>query len=264
MSREPKMHIQGAELGHHPEASALNSSFRSDTPILKLRLDIRWDPEDTIVELAALEHRLVQLCPSLRQHRCRGREEYHILRNVDAPGPSGETQQAFVEAPLALAHLFEHVLIDAIAYITDAPTVSGATAALLGSRTRFDLFVESPDDVVAFLTVKLAAGWIGDLVVGASPDGERRTTLELSRHLYRSQPDPVETGQAARSLGRPSCEVQHGFEWLEHRGLTRRVGYTMNFSGLCYYGLPATAWPSTSAAQEPAARPAILGTNSPG
>jgi len=249
MSREPTMYIRGAEVGHHPEAIALNSSFRSDIPILKLLMDIRWEPEDTIVELAALEHRLEQLCPSLRQHRCRGREEYHILRSVDAAAPSGEAQRASVEAPLALAHLYEHVLIDTIAYITEAPTISGATAALWGSRTRFDVFVESPDDVVAFLTVKLAAGWIGDLVVGASPDGERRATLDLSRHLYRSQPDPVETGQAARFLGRPPCEVQHGFDWLERRGLTRREGYTMNFSGLRYYGLAATAWPSTPAAQ---------------
>ena len=52
MGREALIRIQGARLGSHPAA------------------------------LAALEGRLVEFCPSLRDHQCRGEECYRILRST--------------------------------------------------------------------------------------------------------------------------------------------------------------------------------------
>ena len=155
MGREALIRIQGARLGSHPEALALNASFRRDTPILKLAVEVEWKPKEPAAALAALEARLVEFCPSLRDHQCRGEESYRILRSTGdggrtAPDDSTAQQAEPIEAALALAHLFEHVMIDTIAFITDAPIISGATAALKGSRKRFDIFVERLEPVRSF------------------------------------------------------------------------------------------------------------------
>lgn len=238
MGRESLIQIQDSDLGSHPEALALNDSFRSDVPILKLSVEIDWEPEDSRGALSALEARLVKFCPSLREHQCRGEAQYHILRSINGEGRQVESPETPTEAALALAHLFEHVLIDTIAFITDAATVSGATGALKGSRNRFDLFLEAPDALAARFTVGLARSWVSDLVAGQSLNGEGRMTLELARYLYNTRPDAVEASGVARGLGRDRSAVREGLGWLERRGLARRIGYSMNFSGLSYYALP--------------------------
>lgn len=230
--------VQNADLGSHPEALALNTSFRRDTPILKLCVEINWEPTEPAVAVASLEARLVKLCPSLREHECRGQEEYHILSSGDERGPRFAESRRTVEAPLALAHLYEHVMIDTIAFITAVPLVSGATGALKDARNRFDIFVESPDAVAARLTVGLATSWFGALVTGRSLNGEGRVALDLARHFYRNQSGALEVGGIARALGRESREVGEGLSCLERNGLTNRVGYTVNLSGVMYFSLP--------------------------
>ena len=231
------IHIKDADLGFHPEAHALNASFRRDVPILKLSVEVNWEPGESLAALAALEARLVKLCPSLREHQCRGQEEYHVLRSTDGRGRQRKESKTTIETALALAHLYEHVMIDTIAFITDEPIVSGATAALKGSLTRFDIFVESPDAVAARLTVGLATKWMSALVAGESPDGEGPTTLALIRYLYRAQPKVVGVDEIAREIGLVSSTVGEGLDWLERNGLTRRISYTMNLSGFPYYEL---------------------------
>ena len=115
MERAPLIHIREAELGLCPEVVALNAAFRKDLPILKLRVEIDWDPKAPGAALSALEAALLEVCPSLRDHQCRGDRTYRVLRSTDE-----------AEAPLALAHLFEHVVIDAISFITNEPMISGA------------------------------------------------------------------------------------------------------------------------------------------
>jgi hypothetical protein len=240
MERDALICIEGTNLGLHPEAHGLNASFRRDVPILKLSVEINWEPRESLAAVAGLEARLLKLCPSLRKHQCRGQEEYHVLRSLDGNGRQRQLPETgiTIEAALALAHLYEHVLIDTMAFITDSPVVSGATGALNGTTNRFDIFVESPDAVVARLTVGLATGWIHTLVTGGSPDGEGRMTLELARYLYRFQPKAVHVNDVARGLGRTRERVREGLDWLERQGLARRISYAMNFSGSSYYGMP--------------------------
>ena len=245
MGPKELIRVLDAALGSHPQARSLNPAFRSDVPILKLGVDIEWGPPEAAAAVAKLEARLVEFCPSLQQHQCRGREEYHILRSIreaDRRLKHGETS---IEPALALAHLFEHLMIDTMAFITDASIVSGATAALKGTHTRFDIFVESPDATAARLTVEVARWWISALAAGQSPNSEGRLILDLTRHLYRA-PDGVEVGELARRLEREPREVRDGLRWLERLGLTRPLDYAMNFSGLSYHHLRAESAPSAN------------------
>ena len=236
MGPEVLIRIRDAAHGAHPEARSLNPAFRPEIPVIKLGVDIDWEPTEPTAAVAALEAQLVEFCPSLRQHQCRGQPEYRILRPIHESERQPEHGETSIEPALALAHLFEHLMIDTMAFITDASTISGATAALKGTHTRFDIFVESPDAIAARLTVEVARSWISALVAGESINGEGRLILELARRLYRAL-DGVEVGVVARRLGREPGEVRDGLQWLERLGLTRPLDYPMNFSGLSYYRL---------------------------
>ena len=236
MGPEVLIRVRDAVHGVHPQALSLNPAFRPDVPVIKLRVDIDWGPTEPTAAVAALEARLVEFCPSLQQHQCRGQEEYHVLRSIHETERRPEHGEAVIEPALALAHLFEHLMIDTMAFITDASVVSGATAALKGTHTRFDIFVESRDPIAARLTVEVARSWISALVAGESTNDEGRLILELARCLYRA-PDGVEVGRLARRLGREPLEVRDGLQWLERLGLTRLLDYSMNLSGLSYYRL---------------------------
>ncbi len=251
MAQQGPIHIADADLGSHPEAHALNAAFRRDMPILKLCVEVNWEPKVPAAAVAALEAALLEVCPSLRNHQCRGDRTYRVLRSTNGKNKKVQRGEPPIEAPLALAHLLEHVVIDAISFITDEPVVSGATAALKDSLNQFDIFVESPDAAVASLTVGLARGWITAIVGGASPDGAGRMTLELSRQLYRSRPRPVEVCAIVRGLGCEANEVRSGLRWLVQHGLVRRTPHTVNFSGLSYFELSASG-------------PVRIGTPSPG
>jgi hypothetical protein len=236
MGPEGLIHIRDAAHGDHPEACSLNPAFRPGTQVIKLRVDIDWEPTESTAAVAALEAQLVEFCPSLQQHQCRGQEEYLILRSTRESEQQPGHAETSIEPALALAHLFEHLMIDTMAFITDESTISGVTAALKGTRTQFDIFVESPDATAARLTVEVARSWISALVAGESVNGEGRLILELTRRLYRAL-DGVEVGLVARRLGREPGEVRDGLQWLERLGLARPLDYPMNLSGLSYYRL---------------------------
>ena len=229
--------IKSAHLRACPEASALNAAFRRDTPILKLRVEIDWEPQRPLKALRALEAGLMELCPSLRKHQCRGQEEYHILRSGNGRDRTDAERETTIEPQLALAHLFEHVVIDAVSFITGEPLISGATGALKGSRNRFDVFVESPDAIVARLTVGLARGWIRDVSARGTSDGKGSLTFELARYLYRRHPHPVDAVEAARVVGAELDDVRECLDWLERSRAASRILYTMNFSGFPRYGV---------------------------
>ncbi len=238
MARDELIRIRHADLGSHPEAHLLNAAFRPGALVLKLCVEIDWEPTESPAAVGAIESNLVTLCPSLREHECRGREEYHILRSTNGRGLQLEESETPFEAALALAHLYEHVMIDTLAFITDERVVSGATGALKGSRTRFDIFVESPDAVAARLAVGLATRWMTVLAAGESPNGAGgRATLELIRHLYRAQPEIIGVDEISRELGLSPAKVHEGLLWLESSGLTSRIPYSMNLSGFPYYVL---------------------------
>ena len=218
MSGEVRILIAGSEVGSYPKVLPLNSRFRSDLPLLKLQVDIDWNPRAPAQALSSLEKRLVELCPSLRRHECRGHRRYHILCSDEQK----ETGREPIEVSLALAHLLEHVLIDALAFITSAPLVSGITGAHKDSARRFDIFVECPDPSLAPLVVRLAVSWISALLDGTSLDGAGRPTLELVRVLYQKRSEPLPIEKMAEQLGREPDAVRACLLWLEQNGFARK------------------------------------------
>lgn len=218
MSGEARILISGIEVGPHTDVLPLNASFRPDVPLMKLQVEIDWNPPHPHQALPRLEEQLAELCPGLREHKCRGHFRYHILRS----GEAARAGQEPIEASLALAHLLEHVLIDMIAYVMSAPRLSGITGAHRDSLRRFDIFVECPDPAVAPLLARLAVSWIAALLGGESVDGGGRETLELAHLLYCRRPEGLALEEIARQLCREPDEIRRTLLWLERNGFARQ------------------------------------------
>ncbi|MFQ5717923.1 MAG: hypothetical protein ACE5IK_00100 [Acidobacteriota bacterium] len=229
--RRVVIHVHGAELDAHHEALSLNASFHEDVPLLKLQLTIDWEPTVPSHAIHGLEEQLAHVSPSLTRHQCRGQEEYRVR----SAGTHTESRAATVEPALALAHLVEHVMIDVVAFITGARTVSGATGAPSDSTRPLDVFVECPDAAVGQLATHLALHWAVSLIDGESIDGTGRSALRLARRLYRHRPHPVSFCDATRQTHGDPARIGRALGWLEESGFACRVNYTLNFSGAPYY-----------------------------
>jgi len=218
MSGEVRILITGSEIGSYPTVLPLNSMFRPDVPLLKLQVEIDWMPRSPAQALSSLEQRLVEFCPSLRQHECRGHRPYQILCS-DEQKASGHRP---IEVSLALAHLLEHVLIDALAFITSTPRVSGLTGAHKNSTQRFDIFVECSDASLAPFVVWLAVSWVSAALDGTPLDGAGRPALEVVRALYQKRAEPLPIEDLAAHLGQEPGAVHATLLWLEQHTFVRK------------------------------------------
>ena len=224
--------VLSSDLGSFPNVLPLNPAFRPEASRLRLRLEIDCELADDGSALLELEDVLMSACPGLRLHQCRGPHEYRLFeaRTRDPTAPPIDTN-------LALAHLIEHVMIDTVAFVTDAESVSGVTGAHTNSTHRFDIFVECPDESVVALASYVGIAWITSLLRGESVDETNRTALELARYLYRQQPRAATVSRAAHDLSTASGEIQRAVGWLTAIGYVHEVSHTMNFSGLPVYQL---------------------------
>jgi hypothetical protein len=147
MGGAPRIRVLTTRLGLFPSIQSLNPSLGPDRWTIRLELEVDWAPVDPLRSLMVLEEGLLEVCPSLNAHRCGGPVEYHV-RSFARGEQNGLEGGHHPEPALALAHLIEHVMIDAIAFVTNASSVSGATGARRGSTKRFDVFVECRDAAV--------------------------------------------------------------------------------------------------------------------
>ena len=232
--RDIAIDVRGAVVGMHPEALALNPRFRPDASRLKLQLKIEWDSA-TPAQIRELQDSLGDLSPSLKNHSCHGPREYRVQQ----PATLSSEDEGALEPGLALAHLIEHVIIDVVAFVTGARTVSGATGAPSDLSKPFDVFVECPDPAVARLATHLALHWIVTLLNGQSLNGTGPSALRLARHLYRHRPHTVNSCTATKEISQDPDRIVRAFEWLEDKGFACRVQYSMNFSGASYYRICA-------------------------
>jgi hypothetical protein len=221
MGRAAPIRVASSDIGPHPEILGLNPSFRAAVPILKLELDVSWRPGKPMRALADLEDRLAELSPSLRRHQCRAEHRYLLLRGRDADQGGGAEPY---EAGLALSHLFEHVLIDSVAFLTDEARVSGVTGAHRRSTRRFDVFVECSDPKVGPVVVALAMEWVGALVASRTPEGGGRTALEVARELYHRRPKAFGLAELSKFLGREPQHLTEALVWMRRRGLILEDG----------------------------------------
>lgn len=257
MSETPEIRALSLDVGPYPEARLLNPQFSRAVPMLRLRVEVSWNPQDAGAALSGLEGQLARLSPTLSRHQCRGPHDYRILRTQarEAGGPPRPGRD--FEPGLALAHVLEHLIIDAVAFLTGAAVVSGATGALRSPRDWYDVFVECPDPGIAPLVVALPLSWLSSMIAGGSVDGEGQTTLVVARHLYlRRGAGPCDPEALSRRLMRSPGEVEAALRWLKRNGFACPVGYTMNFSGVEYCRLKtAPGDPSTMLERAAAGRP---------
>jgi hypothetical protein len=212
-----RIRVLSCRFGPHPESQPLNPRFRPDSSRLQLALDIEWEPRDAVAALARLEQELAAVCPSLAAHDCGGTGAYRILRAREATAGAPD-----FEAPLALAHLLEHVLIDAVAAVSGEPRVSGATGARRDAARRFDLFVECPDAALVPPLVRLALAWLAAGLDGGGLDGAGGPVLDVLRRLYRQPTHSLAVGELTPGAG--SDRVAAALAWLEAQGLVQRRG----------------------------------------
>jgi len=212
------------EFGRFPHILPLNPELRPGSPMLRVTLEVEWDPPDAVPLLRSYQRELSVLLPALSRHRCRGPAHYHFA-NMGASEAKEETlaRAPGVEPALALVHLAEHLAIDVIAFVTELDSVSGVTAALESSDSRFDLFVECPRSAVAPLAVYQAFSWLAILLRGDPLAGSERTILPLGRALYRRREHPLATVQLAAEADLPEGSAAEALGRLVYLGVACRV-----------------------------------------
>jgi hypothetical protein len=216
--------VLDSDFGLHPQILPLNPSLRPDASSLKLRLRVGWEPDDPTQPLRALEERLSLACPGFSRHECRGPAEYHVRRFSRERSLPLLRPRAPVEGALALAHLVEHVMIDVVAFVARASSVSGVTGALARARATYDVFVECPDASTAALAAFLGPAWVASLLEGdaLAPDG--RSLLETARALNDRRPEARSAAEIARQLGRAPGSIEACLGVLEKAGYAYRDG----------------------------------------
>lgn len=195
---------------------------------LRLTLDIEWDPPDPARALSNLES-------DLRDHHCRGPVQYHVHGASRSWTPKVRGRWLGVEPSLALAHLIEHVMIDAVAFVTGLERVSGVTGAHQNSERRFDVYVESPDYPVGLLARYVGIAWVLTLLQRGSLDSAGARTLPVARLIYNLRPNSLDPSRAAEEVGMDEADALEVLERLEAAGFTRRYEYAVNLSGTPYF-----------------------------
>ncbi len=235
MDVKPTIELLHGDVGSHPEIRSLNPRFEKGVPVLKLTLDLEWAPDEPSRSYEALEARMAELCPTLSHHECRGDGDYEVLAAPRRTGGGNGDPRGGFEAALALAHLFEHAMIDAVAFVTEARTVSGATGAHAETRRRFDVFVECPAPEIGPAIVHVVLAWIAALSSGTPLNGNGRGLLEVVRRLHRRAERGLGVAATARDLALSPAVVSRFLGGLEEEGVVRRVTHNLNFSGDVFY-----------------------------
>lgn len=237
MSASPSVSVLASDYGYHPSILPLNKSLRPSASTLRLTLEIDWDPPDPAQALSNLESDLLRVCPSLGEHQCRGPVQYHV--HGPSPGWTSKVRGRWlgVEPGLALAHLIEHVMIDAVAFVTGLQRVSGVTGAHQDSERRFDVYVECPDYPVSLLARYVGISWVLTLLQRGSLDSAGAQTLRVARLIYNLGPRTLDPSLVAVEVGMDEADALEILERLEVAGFARRNGYTVNLSGTPYFRL---------------------------
>ena len=225
--------ILRTEFGRFPHILPLNPELRPGSSSLRVTLEVEWAPPDALPLLGRYQQELARVLPALDQHRCRGPAHYHFAR-IDGNG-AGTGRSNGVEPALALVHLAEHLAIDVIAYVTGLDSVSGVTAAMAASRTRFELFVECPRSALAPLAVYQAFSWIAALLRGDPLAVLEKEMLFLGRALYRHDATPLEVARLASEAGVPEPRV------LDALGRLVSLGVACRLSGAAGSAAPSEA-----------------------
>ncbi len=132
------MRILSIRHGNFPQVRMLHHRFREDIPALMVTLDVEdYNPPHS-QDFFAIYRALTGVFPTLSQHQCCEEWENTPLFIQKTEGVSVKTVGEVAD----IAHLTEHLIVDLLVAITDAPLCSGITCGHQSPENRFDLFVE--------------------------------------------------------------------------------------------------------------------------
>ncbi len=237
MPTAPEIRVARIDYGPLLEARLLNPKIPADSLLLLATLDILWDPQDPAAAVARLEEELLAVSPGLALHECRGPSSYHVLagaRRLLRASTQRESGSR-LEAPLALAHLVEHAIIDFQCDILGERRCSGITAARRAPRGRFDLIVECPDLHVGRCCLSLAATWLTSAAQGHTLGSAEREILAAARLAHARAGEPLGPRAVARALHLPPARAERVLSALSEVGYLVETRYTVNLSGVPEY-----------------------------
>lgn len=243
MQPTPAIRIAKVDYGPFADAPRLNPKLSPTHPLLLATLDIRWDPEDPVAQIARLERSLLAISPRFVKHECRGPDAYHVFRGDGDGGDASGSETApppgpdKIEGRLALAHLIEHAVIDFQCAITSVRRCSGITAAYRTRKDRFDLMVECPDRRVGRASLALALAWVTSALGGRVTGPAERDVLDAARLVYTHPERSLTPVAAARALTCPEDRAAQALAALCDVGYVLEAPCTVNLSGIPAYRL---------------------------
>ena len=236
MPTAPEIRVARIDYGLLLEAGLLNPKIPPDSLLLLATLDIRWDPQDPAAAVARLEEALLAVSPGLALHECRGPSSYHVLARTRRPRALTPGERGtLVEAPLALAHLVEHAIIDFQCDILGETRCSGITAARRAPRGRFDLIVECPDPHAGRSCLSLAATWLTSAARGHTLGSAEREILAAARLAHARRGEALRPRAVARALHWPQARAERALSALSEVGYLVETRHTVNLSGVPEY-----------------------------
>lgn len=234
--RPNPVEITGLTFGTFAEVSALNRRFIPGHPRLKLTVDLDLSARVPGATPALFMPGLSRLLPSLERHTCcgHGRIEDTFISGTRVPTCLTEEPDDAIE----IAHLLEHLIIDFQHGVADMRSCSGITCGYKTPITRYDLFVETPDERVGRFCVSLACELMNRLLLGEEPFPSCASVLNLARRVFlaagASLTSPVNT------LG-DDTHAADALRRLLASGFLTEVAMAINFSGVPLYGFNAIA-----------------------
>jgi len=226
------LEITGLEFGRFSEITPLNHRFIPGHPRLKLTVDLDLAaraPGATPARFLAL---LGALLPTLRRHTCCG----HGRIEESFPGGASGSACAAAEPDDAVdvAHLLEHLIIDFQHGVADMRSCSGVTCGLRTPITRYDLFIETPDEQVGRFSVMLACELMNHMLRGNEPSPSWTAALRLARRFFLAAADGL---SGARACGSPGGNEEDGdaLRRLLAHGFVKEIPMAINYSGVPLY-----------------------------
>lgn len=231
MRPEP-VEIAGLWFGPFAEITTLNRRFIPGRTRLKLTIDLNLAARAPGATPALFMASLQRLLPSLARHNCcgHGRIEETLLSGIRRPECAPDEPDDAVD----IAHLLEHLIIDFQHGIADMRACSGITCGHRSPITRYDLFVETPDERIGRVCVALACDLMNHMLHGGEPDPACAVTLGLARHIYRTDGACFTADQTAAAIG-DDDSARHALLSLLKHGFIRESSMAINFSRVPLY-----------------------------
>ncbi|MFQ5653322.1 MAG: hypothetical protein ACE5GW_01150 [Planctomycetota bacterium] len=225
------MEILALGFGRIAGAARLHPRFNETTDLLALRLQVSLPEPLCATLLPTSAERLAAFLSTLPRHDCCGRK----AGGLDLMSADTTHAARGADAVAWVGHVVEHAIIDRVVTITDIPSCSGATGALIEPEDQLDIFVSCPDRAVGRLTAELAVEMVRAALCGSASDPLWSVTTRLARSFYGRPGALIEPEREPERADETPEILEAAFALLEGTGFLQRVPFSLNLSGLERY-----------------------------